>query len=178
MSGQIVTETVVIPNPSSAPSLGDNTNQSKGSNVAAIAGGVVGGLVGLIAIVGGVLFFLWRRRRQQNQGEDEQRGVHRNVSTMSKSGLLRTEKPAQYPPPIATSFNKRNSRNMMQDAESVSPISGSDRRNSRPYLFDQRLNPSAIMTFDNTSQGSIGSLDDSRDYGRTLNVCSLNSPAY
>lgn len=137
----------------------------------AIAGGVVGGLVGLLAIVGGVFFFLWRRRRQQNdETEDGQRGVHRNVSTMSKSGLLRTEKPAQHPPPIATSFNKRNSRNMMQDADSVSPISGSDRRNSRPYLFDQRLNPSAIMTFDNTSQGSIVSMDDSRDYGRTLNV--------
>jgi hypothetical protein len=60
---------------------------------------------------------------------------------------------------------------MMQDTDSISPMeSGSDRRSSRPYIFDQRLNPSAIMTLDNASRGSVASLDDSRDYGRTLNV--------
>lgn len=168
VSGQIVTETVLIPNPSPAPSGGETAQPKESTNVGAIAGGVVGGVFGLVAIVGGILFFLWRRRRQQR--EDGQSGVHRNVSTMSKAGLLRTEKPPQFPPPIATNINKRNSRNMMHDTDSISPVSGSDRRNSRPIIFDQRLNPSAIMTFDNTSQGSIVSMDDSRDYGRTLNV--------
>lgn len=121
----------------------------------------------MAAVIGGIFFLLWRRRRQQRDA-DGQSGVQRNVSTMSKNGLLRSEKVPQYPPQIATNI-RRNSR-MMQDTDSISPVSGSDRRSSRPYILDQRLNPSAIMTLDNHSRGSFVSLDDSRDYGRTLNV--------
>jgi cell wall integrity and stress response component len=140
--------------------------------VGAIVGGVLGGIAFLAAIVGAVLFVLWRRRRQREEAEDGQFGVQRKTSTISKSGLLRTaEKPPQFPPTIVTSL-KRNSR--MTNGDSISPTSGSERRNSRPYLFDQRLNPSAIMTMENASRGSFVSMDDSRDYGRTLNVRRLH----
>ena len=126
-------------------------------------------------ILGGVFFLLWRKRKQQRAdegGESGGAGVHRYASTMSKAGLLRTEKDPQYPPPIATSgfSTKRHSRTLDQD--SISPVSASDRRNSS-FRVDQRLNPSTLFVFDNTSRGSIGSLDDSRDYHRTLNVCAL-----
>ncbi|KAF2248334.1 hypothetical protein BU26DRAFT_565737 [Trematosphaeria pertusa] len=165
-SGRIVTQTV-ISTPTSEPVL---TGGRKGStNTGAIAGGVVGGLVVLAASIGGVFFFLWRRRKQQRRQEEEfQSGVQRNTSTMSKAGLLRGEKDPQYPPPIATNFTRRSSR-IMLDNESISPISGSDRRNSR-HMIDQRLNPSAVFVLDNSSRGSIASLDDSRDYHRALNV--------
>jgi hypothetical protein len=124
-----------------------------------------------------VFFLLWRRRKQQRAeqgGESGEPGVHRYASTMSKAGLLRTEKEPKYPPPIATSgfsSTKRHSRTLDQD--SISPISASDRRNSS-FRVDQRLNPSTLFVFDNTSRGSVGSLDDSRDYHRTLNVCSTH----
>lgn len=120
--------------------------------------------------MGGVFFFLWRRRRQQRGGDDGEPGVQRHVSTMSKSGLLRTEKDPKYPSPIATSFDKRQSRALDQD--SISPVSGSDRRNST-FRIDQRLNPSSLFVFDNGSRGSVGSLDETRDYHRTLNVRTL-----
>ncbi|KAF2736261.1 hypothetical protein EJ04DRAFT_173131 [Polyplosphaeria fusca] len=172
VGGTIVTQTVVN-TPTNAAAL--NGTEKKSTNVGAIVGGVVAGLAVLAAIVGGIFFILRRRRRRQNEdNEDGQSGVQRNVSTMSKAGLLRGEKQPQYPPPIVTSFNRRNSRHM--DTESVSPISGSDRRSSRPYLFDQRLNPSAIMAMDNGSRGSFASLDDSRDYGRELNVRNPDPP--
>jgi cell wall integrity and stress response component len=131
----------------------------------------VGGVAGVLALVGGIVFALWSRRRRQRQEEDGQTGVQRNTSTMSRSGLLRTEKEPQRPPPLVTSFNRRQSRNLDQD--SISPISGSDRRNSR-HLVDQRLNPSTIFVFDNASNVSVGSVDDSRDYHRPLNVCILH----
>lgn len=147
------------------------TQQQGSSNVGAIVGGVVGGVAGIAAIVGVVFFLLWRRRKQQREAGDDPSGITRNVSTMSKAGLLRSEKPSipQYPPQIATNV-ARNSRNI-SDGDSISPISGSDRRSSRPFVFDQRLNPSTVlMNLDNNSRASFNSIDDSRDYGRTLNV--------
>ena len=161
------------------------TPQRKGTSVGAIAGGVVGGVLGLAAIIAGVFIFLYRQRKKRDEQENRgfESGVTRNTSTMSKSGLLQTEKSSTYPLPLA-SGSHRNSR-MMGDSESISPVTPSDRRSSRPHLFDQRMNPSAIMTMDNNSRGSFVSMDDARDYGRTLKVshlCSLTSasrtPAY
>ncbi|KAL1606480.1 hypothetical protein SLS60_003884 [Paraconiothyrium brasiliense] len=169
--GAVRTETVVItPSATAQPEL---TGKAK-TNTGAIVGGVVGGVGALAALVAGVLFLLWRRRKQQRDGqggeagEQNEAGVHRYASTMSKAGLLRGEKEPQYPPPIATNFNRRHSRTLDQD--SISPISASDRRNSSFRIADQRLNPSTIFVFENTSRASLGSLDDSRDYHRTLNV--------
>jgi cell wall integrity and stress response component len=173
LSGAIHTETVVTqPNTTGAPTL--SQNQKKSTPIGAIVGGVLGGLALLGVIVGLVLFFLWKKRKEQREEDatDAQNGVQRNVSTMSKAGLLRGEKQyPQYPPQIATTFqsSKRNSR-LDFDNTSISPISASDRRSSRPVIFDQRLNPSAIMILDNGSRGSLASLDDSHDYGRALNV--------
>jgi cell wall integrity and stress response component len=169
-NGNVITQTLLV-TPSATPQP-ELTGKAK-SNTGAIVGGVVGGLGALAAVVAGVLFLLWRRRKQQRErdgegGEPDASGVQRYASTMSKSGLLRGEKRPEYPPPIATSFNRRHSRGL--DQESISPISASDRRNSSFRIADQRLNPSTIFVFDNTSRASVGSLDDSRDYHRTLNV--------
>ncbi|KAF1961624.1 hypothetical protein CC80DRAFT_195148 [Byssothecium circinans] len=163
-SGLTLTQTVV-----STPTAEPGQKQEQGVNKGAIIGGAVGGFLGLAVVAGVTVFLLFHRRRQQSQSDehDDQNGVHRNVSTLSKSGLLRTEK-SSYPPPLNTNVsNSRQSRNLDQD--SISPISGSDRRNSRP-MTDQRLNPNALFVFDNTSTGSLGTIDDSRDYNRTLNI--------
>ncbi|KAF2277016.1 uncharacterized protein EI97DRAFT_306073 [Westerdykella ornata] len=159
--------TTIITIVPTSPASGASPPSSK-SNVGAIVGGVVGGLAALAAIVGGIFFFLWRRRKQQKEAEKGDFGVHRHTSTMSKHGLIRSvEKEPIASPEIAA--NIRRTSRMMPDGDSISP-SGSDRRSSRPYIFDQRLNPSAIMMQENASQGSLVSIDDSRDYGRTLNV--------
>jgi hypothetical protein len=132
----------------------------------------LGGVAFLAALVGGIIFLLYKRRQREKKtsGDVDEFGVQRHTSTMSKHGLLRTEKGPAHPSPTMIATNIRRSSRMM-DGESVSPGSGhSDRRNSRPYIFDQRLNPSAIMIHENVSRGSFVSMDDSRDYGRTLNV--------
>ncbi|KAH7379422.1 hypothetical protein DE146DRAFT_625730 [Phaeosphaeria sp. MPI-PUGE-AT-0046c] len=147
-----------------------------GPNIGAIAGGVVGGVLGLLAIVGGLVFFLWRRRKHQREAQESDiggsssGGITRNTSTMSKAGLLGTSREINhpYPPQIATNMSTQNSR--YGDHESISPIS--NRRNSQPLVIDSRLNPNAVMTFAGASMSreSVASLDDSRDYGRQLNV--------
>ncbi|KAF2449004.1 hypothetical protein P171DRAFT_222744 [Karstenula rhodostoma CBS 690.94] len=148
-NGNVITQTLIItPTATAQPEL---SGKSK-TNTGAIVGGVVGG----------------RNGHDSETGDQSASGVHRYASTMSKAGLLRGEKQPEVPQPIATSYNRRHSRTL--DQESISPISASDRRNSSFRIADQRLNPSTIFVFDNTSRASVGSLDDSRDYHRTLNV--------
>lgn len=170
-SGRIITRTLLVAPTSAESTIG--SSQQKSSNVGAIAGGVAGGIVGLLAIVGGLLFLLWRRRKQralQENGQDggSSGGITRNVSTMSRAGLLggRGEK---TPPPLVTNFGSQRSRH---DDESITPMTSSTRRFSQPILVDSRLNPQAVLTFHgaNASRESFGSIDDSRDYGRQLNV--------
>jgi hypothetical protein len=170
-SGRIVTRTLVV-TPSATAAPAETGGSEKKSNVGAIAGGVAGGVIALLAIVGGILFVLWRKRRQQNQQQDGHEsgsaGISRNVSTMSRAGLLggRSEK---SPTQLVTNFGSQRSRH---DDESITPVTPSTRRLSQPILVDSRLNPTAVLTFHgaNASRESLGSIDDSRDYGRQLNV--------
>ncbi|EAT76201.2 hypothetical protein SNOG_16376 [Parastagonospora nodorum SN15] len=151
-------------------------NEDKGPNVGAIAGGVAGGIIGLLAIIGGLIFVLWRRRKQRDAQDGDNGGssggITRNTSTMSKAGLLGGTREVEQPygpARVNTNLSTMNSR-YGADHESVSP--GSNRRNSQPLVIDSRMNPSAVMTFagGNLSRESVASLDDSRDYGRQLNV--------
>jgi hypothetical protein len=171
-SGAVVTRTVIY-QPTQGSSTFEPTNKGS-NNTGAIVGGVVGGVAAIAAIVGGILFFLWRRRKQQRVAEEHQTSITRNTSTMSKAGLLGGRAVAtdpHYPPPIATNVSASGSRH---DGESISPISGSQRRYSQPMMIDSRLNPETVLmyhpTFGNHSRESLGSIDDSRDYGRQLNV--------
>ncbi|RYN39752.1 hypothetical protein AA0112_g3468 [Alternaria arborescens] len=173
-SGRVITRTLVVtPTATAAPADTGSSNSDKSStNVGAIAGGVAGGVIALLAIAGGIIFVLWRKRRQQVQQQDGHEsgsaGISRNVSTMSRAGLLggRSEK---SPTQLVTNFGSQRSRH---DDESITPVTPSTRRLSQPILVDSRLNPTAVLTFHgaNASRESLGSIDDSRDYGRQLNV--------
>ncbi|KAF3036846.1 hypothetical protein E8E12_007791 [Didymella heteroderae] len=170
-SGAVVTRTVIY-QPTEA-SQQTSSSSSGSSNTGAIVGGVVGGVAAIAAIVGGILFLLWRRKKQQRAEQEYQAGITRNTSTMSKSGLLGGRSVAtdpHYPPAIATNFSNAGSRH---DNESISPISGSQRRYSQPMMIDSRLNPETVLMYHPTfanSRESLGSIDDSRDFGRQLNV--------
>jgi cell wall integrity and stress response component len=179
-SGGVVTRVVTL-TPSAGPTSSSAPVSTKpnddGPNVGAIAGGVAGGVIGLLALIGGLIFVLWRRRKQQQQEALDAHdgggsgGITRNTSTMSKAGLLGGASTGAhpYPPRIATNMSSQNSRYGV-DQDSISP--NSNRRNSQPLVIDSRLNPNAVMTFAgaNLSRESVASLDDSRDYGRQLNV--------
>jgi cell wall integrity and stress response component len=174
-SGKVFTKTVA---PSSAPSTvpppADDANSAP--NVGAIAGGVAGGIIALLALIGILVFVLWRRRKQRQELEDGgngggSSGITRNTSTMSKAGLLGSATDGEHPyrPQLATTFGTQSSR-YGADNQSVSPIS--NRRNSQPLVIDSRMDPHAMIEYAgaNASRESIGTIDDSRDYGRKLGV--------
>ncbi|KAF2808731.1 uncharacterized protein BDZ99DRAFT_38472 [Mytilinidion resinicola] len=165
VSGSVVTKTVTGMSTQPAEIVQKKHSTSGG----AIAGAVIGSLAGL-ALVGALLFwfFFWRKRQSDKTKDSEAAGnpPQRNTSTMSRTGLLgKSEKPSY--PPVITNL-KRSSTQALDQSASISPAS--DRRNSRPLFYDQRLNPSALMDLDNGSHTSILTIEDNRDYTRTLNV--------
>jgi hypothetical protein len=146
---------------------------SGGLIAAAVVASVVG--VALIIAVVGILL----RRRRQNKEHDEKYGdinddpspsnLNRNISTHSKAGLLERA----YPPTVATRMSRVSSNNgpEMSSSGAISPTTpNSERRQSRLVVYDQRLNPQALMVIDNGSHTSLNTLDDHRDYGRMLKV--------
>jgi cell wall integrity and stress response component len=145
-----------------------------------IAAAVIASVLGIV-IIGALIFFFLRRRRRDN--EDEKFGglnddanspsnINRNISTHSKAGLLERA----YPPTVTTRVSSYNGPEMSSE-DAISPVTpNSERRYSRPLMYDQRLNPNALMVIDNGSHTSLHTLDDHRDYGRVLKVCPISQP--
>ncbi|TID15258.1 hypothetical protein E2P81_ATG08324 [Venturia nashicola] len=163
-SGQIVTQTITTT--PSMPASTDEASPKSGIAPGYIAAAAIAGLLGLAFIVAGIWFFM--RRRKERAGEKGFQGgslrdMQRNTSVHSKAGLLanRNGVPA---------INTRHSGQLLVD-EAGTPVSPmSERRKSQPLIWDQRLNPNALMANENGSKTSLNTIDDHRDYGRTLQV--------
>ncbi|EMC98838.1 hypothetical protein BAUCODRAFT_31100 [Baudoinia panamericana UAMH 10762] len=198
VAGAIVTHTVTsTPLVAPAPSSESMTFQRKGLSGGAVAGIVIASLIGAIALVVGAV--LVRRRRRQGDNDDAEgagaaqkrsgpNSPRRNVSVLSKTGLLSrgrapsiTEK--EFDPPIyGTGHNSMRHSTFFasaaaSEAQAVSPVSplgsthedAGGRRHSRPLVYDQRLNPSALFLHADGS-GSRISVQDAQDYSRPLGV--------
>ena len=169
VSGAIVTQTVTTM-PTAAKNNPPKDNGGGSVSTGAIAGATVGSVAGFALITGAVLFFL--RRRRNNDGDvdyaadgesaSKRSSPKRNVSVLSKMGLLEKTQPVHVP--------NRNSTHT-GDSVGVSPVS--ERRSSHPMFYDQRLNPNALMVNDNGSRSSVLTMQDNRDYTRTLGVSYL-----
>ncbi|KAM3416870.1 hypothetical protein BST61_g8458 [Cercospora zeina] len=192
ISGAVVTQTVTS-TPVAAPESNDDQqplHRSDGMSAGVVAGIVIGVLAAL-AVVGAALFFCWRRRKA-NQAEEGDGGaptrgqrLGRNVSVLSKAGLLTRARPSMgehddsyYVTPATGQNSVRHSMLFGPGAsEGVNPASplgsshGSDnsRRMSKPMVYDQRLNPSALFA-NSEANGSRISMQDQQDYSRPLGV--------
>ncbi|KAK7538540.1 uncharacterized protein J3D65DRAFT_552307 [Phyllosticta citribraziliensis] len=179
--GNVITQTVTsVPGANSTSADSRDSRPASRNSVSGgqIAGAVVGGLAGVALIVGIATWILLRRRNAQNAGRDENGDANhppqRNVSTLSRTGLLKSAE-RDYSttlPPI----NTRHSSNDPSGTETMTPMSERDRRNSRPVFQDPRLNPYPYHVDNNNSHASIVSIEDNRDYTRTLNVRNPDPP--
>lgn len=205
VSGDVVTQTVTS-TPVAAPSQNaDSINlEKKGLSGGAIAGIVIGSLVGLAALLLAA-FLLWRRRRQDRDTEGAAAGAgagagagasagliknspKRNISVLSKTGLLNRGRPTSMaenyfdePLYINTGTGNNSVRHSMlfgagAAGDGVSPASplgsahdGDSRRHSKPLVYDQRLNPSALFA-NAEANGSRVSVQDNQDYSRPLGI--------
>ncbi|KAF2767217.1 WSC-domain-containing protein [Teratosphaeria nubilosa] len=192
VSGAVVTQTVTS-TPSLAPDDATNsfTAQRKGLSRGATAGAVIGSLLGVAALAFGA-FLLWRTRQRGHDRERAgsgplSRSPRRNTSVLSKTGLLSRGRPASMtereidePIYVNTATGNNSIRQSMlfgssTGTEGVSPVSPlganqdtENRRHSKPMVYDQRLNPSAL--FANHDNGSRVSMQDNNDYSRPLGV--------
>lgn len=187
-----MTQTVTsTPTSGSQQDLSQLSLQQKGLSGGAIAGIVIGVLAGLALIALGI-FFLWRRQRRREQvdavvggagmSEKGKRSPRRNVSVLSKAGLVGAagmhDAQKDYDEPINTGTNSQRHSMLFgagaigDGVDPVSPLeqsnSNDSRRYSRPLVYDQRLNPSAL--FASHDNGSRVSMQDGADYSRTLGV--------
>ncbi|KAK5708431.1 hypothetical protein LTR97_000972 [Elasticomyces elasticus] len=197
VSGAAVTQTVTS-TPLSVPD--DNANtlplQRKRMSSGAIAGIVIGALVGLAALLFG-FFLLWRRRRETDDNETPPvvvgrgpKSPRRNISVLSRTGLLSRGQPTSmvetnpYDEGLHVHTGQNSVRHSMLfgatavGAEGgVSPVSplgsthdnDSTKRYSRPMVYDQRLNPSALFANGEASRSRV-SMQDQQDYSRPLGI--------
>lgn len=174
---QTVTSTAVV-----TPGAGSlNDTEQKGVSGGTVAGAVIGSVAGVALLLAGA-FFLWRRKqteasdpespRSGSSSGSARRRMERNTSVLSKTGLL-----SSMGAGADTEKFHDDSANghKYHGSESTAPIPTSpdgSRRNSRPLVYDQRLNPAALMQHweMNGSRASIGTMQDQRDYSRPLGV--------
>lgn len=199
VSGAIVTRTVTS-TPSLAPTSdsGDRAPlQRKALSGGAIAGIVIGTLLGVAALILGACL-LWRRKKPQTDAEGTPRGgdankPKRTASVLSHTGLLmrgRAPSVGEKDPDDSPYYANNSVRHSMLfggggaaggagAGEAVSPVSplgssydrddGYPRRYSRPLVYDQRLNPSALFA---NAEGNASrvSIQDQQDYSRPLGI--------
>ncbi|EME45310.1 hypothetical protein DOTSEDRAFT_43682 [Dothistroma septosporum NZE10] len=189
ISGAVVTQTVT-----STPVVASGSNdqvplqRNDGLGAGAIAGIVIGVLLG-VALVAIIAFLLWRRRRNddnERQGGSvagSKKSMTRNVSVLSKAGLLsrnntRPTSMGERDHDDAHNAGQNSVRHSMLFAgnDGISPVSpldsshsGDSRRHSKPMVYDQRLNPSALFA-NQEANGSRVSMQDTQDYSRPLGV--------
>ena len=171
-------ETSVAPATETDSALGGDTqpqasNSSGGLSAGTVAGIVVGVAIGIGAVIGGVVFLWLRRRHKRNLDAISEAGSHtspshisknaggvpsRQVSQMSSAGLL--TKP--------TRTNTGRFSNADDQRSNGNGTLASD-RNSTHMTVDQRLNPWAIYSNEESRVSNV-SLQDNQDYSRQLRV--------
>jgi len=170
--------------------ISQQTQQKSKTPAGTIAGAVVGGVAGL-ALLALAAFLLLRRRRSSENGSTKSSRMRRNTSVLSRAGLISSAGAAEqeksfddnaYPQPPSQRHSVLFGPPPSQEADGESPVSpvggvyengtNDSRRNSRPLVYDQRLNPAALMQNweMNGSRTSVNTMQDQRDYSRPLNV--------
>jgi len=152
------------------------------NNAGVIAGATVGAVLGFLALLA-LIFFLFRRRR--NDTDSTHNRMTRNASVLSRAGLLSSAHPHDAEKNYdETSYSQTpgNRASLLHNAEDIGPIAAPagvydggvqrSRRDSRPLVYDQRLNPHALMqNYDlNGSHASINTMQDQHDYSRPLGI--------
>ncbi|KAE9370746.1 hypothetical protein N431DRAFT_442544 [Stipitochalara longipes BDJ] len=162
--GQVHTITVMP----TASSTSQNDLTQKGNSGGLGTGGAVGltvGLVALIAIVSGLVWFFVKRKRQQDA--EQYNNVSRRGSTAGLGALGG---------PVPSRTMSENSRYVLgtdgrQVVETWEPGDGPGSRRSRLMPVDPRLDPFApvYQRFgDNKSRESVNTLRDDHDYSRRV----------
>ena len=162
--GQVHTITVMP----TATGSSQNEITGKSSSGGLGTGGAVGltiGLVALIAIISGIVWFCLRRKRQQDT--EQYNNVSRRGSTAGLGALGG---------PIPSRTMSENSRYVLgtdgrQVVETWEPGDGPGSRRSRLMPVDPRLDPFAPVyqrNGENKSRESVNTIRDDHDYSRRV----------
>lgn len=166
---QFITAVATAAAESSSAAIINESSTSSHLSKGASAGIAIGAIIAAALL--GLLFFFCCGRRRGRSGDDES-GLNRNTSVLSKAGLLRNTSAKRGPKLQTAGLAGQGGAENPMSATTAMTMSTS--RDSRPVFVDQRLNPNAWVTHHpNASQSTLGSLHDHRDYSRPLEVCTV-----
>ena len=175
----------VAPNETNPPRP---VEQEKGLSGGAIAGAVIGSLLG-VALLATALFFIWRRKKDPESTGISRGSPRRKGSLLSRTGLLGGARPQSMAENnyddahnVESSTRPNSFRHSMMfgsgamaaGVATTGPLADdsgsehSERRDSTLRVYDQRLNPSAL--FANHDNDSRVSMQDQQDYSRPLGL--------
>jgi len=170
--GESVRTVTVTPTAPPAVASTNVPEASKGKSGGGLGtGGAVGLAIGLIvvfALIGGALFWLYKRKKNQNKEEEARRNLH-DSQRSSTSGLQgdMTRSMSQHSRFVLGS----NGQTVVGGFEPVTPTvegSGSSRISAHGLKpVDPRLDPFGVA-YGNRSRESLNTINDGHDYTRKI----------
>ena len=172
--GQSVRTVTVTPTtPPAAASVGASqaTKEKSGGGGGLGTGGAVGlaiGLIALFAIIGGVGFWLFKKRKGKGMEEEARRNMH--DSKRSSTSALRTDMTRSMSQHSRFVLGS-NGQTVVGGFEPVTPTvegSGSSRISAHGLKpVDPRLDPFGVA-YGNRSRESLNTINDGHDYTRKI----------
>lgn len=167
LTGQVrtVTVTPTVPPATENTQTSQNVNAvSKGSGLG--TGGAVGltvGLVALVAVIGAMVFYCFKKRRQEKEAEE-----YNNLSRRGSSSGFGGPAPSRTMSENSRYVLGTNGRHVVETWEPEQDAPGS--RNSRLMPVDPRLDPFApvYQRGENKSRESVNTIRDDHDYSRRV----------
>lgn len=163
VTGHTYTVTVTPTVPPNSQSL-TGVKQSKSGLSTAAAVGLTVGLVALIGIIGAIIFFCFRKRRQERERAEFANGI--GGSRRGSSAGLGGPVPSRTMSESSRYFLGTDGRQVVETWE---PGDAPGSRRSRMMPVDPRLDPmSPVYQQGNKSRESINTIRDDHDYSRRV----------
>jgi cell wall integrity and stress response component len=163
VTGHTYTVTVTPTVPPNSQSL-TGVKQSKSGLSTGAAVGLTVGLVALIGIIGAIIFFCFRKRRQERERAEFANGI--GGSRRGSSAGLGGPVPSRTMSESSRYFLGTDGRQVVETWE---PGDAPGSRRSRMMPVDPRLDPmSPVYQQGNKSRESINTIRDDHDYSRRV----------
>lgn len=148
-----------------------NSTSKGGLSGGAVAGIVIGVAIIIGLIIGAIVFFFLRRKHRRDLDAVSEGASYTSPSNASKNkgGIPSRQVSQMSSAGLLTRPQRVNTTGALSQGESAGNATLNSDRNSTHMTVDQRLNPWAIYSNEDSRASNV-SLQDNHDYSRQLRV--------